>query len=1056
MKKVLALVLAFAMVFSSISFVFAEDVVSDEAAALSTIGMLEGDGGGVTVEYETKELNKLTGAIMILKLKGLYEEALEYDGVDNFEDAEEVKWEEGRNILAYLKDNPAVGFIGSEGKFGPTETLSEQMFYKVLLENLGYKQVTADVADGDFAWEETLEFAEGLGLVPANPEVFTIGELSKAVVAALKTNIKDGKAWIEVLVENEKVALDDAVAAGFMAEAPGLVEAEVKEVKAIGNTVVEVKFKEAVGEEAENLDNYEIDGLDIVDAAIEAEKVIRLETAAQTKGKIYFLKIGENSFKFTGLAKVSGAPAIDKVVSEDVDEVVITFTKKIDLATGTDVENFSIAGVDVVEAEVDGEDVILTTEGLKNKTDYTVKVTNIKSIDGVAKRADSKKFKTRFDFSAPGIKGNIEVETNQRIIVNFTEKVTQESAEELENYTIVRDVKDGEELEILSITWDDDDEDNVEIETEPMEKNKDYKLTVVNIEDQRKVANVMTRPVSRTFKAKAEDNKAPAIESAKAISPTTVLVKFKDDSRFDEDSLLDYNNYYSDDIDIETVELLSNKKIDGKYYAKVLLEVEEMEFKKTYNIEIADIADEFGNAMDSKKNKVTLKESDLESAKVTNAVATKESEVEVTFNKELDKATAEDISNYEIDNDIGAPLKAKLDEKTNIVTLTTNKLKNSWDDYYELTVDGVEDASGNELYFDEYPIDTKTKVWDEENPELEDVQLLNKFVLALTFNEEVKFTKEEEAYVSIYECEEEDGKIVKVKNEIKLFAKERVDDNDVVEFSNYKAEDFVAETTVTYAVYEVKGITDLMGLKVDAFDFGDFTFDSTDEDDDPDVVEMDDYEQVNGAEFKVWMSRNVKFAEGVNKNNVKTIDNKTSFTVKIDNDDPNIVTFTLNNASKQNMLEEEKEYKFKFNEIFVDYHGIEAGEVDYETDASKDPNCTILEGEFKDEDKPYAEEVVVKNRFNIELVFDEKIAVDSLTTTSHFEVWNYDLDKKVNISKAEVSGKKVKIELAKPLEARYEYELRFIDTKVVKDLVGNEWKFDSESSFYFDGTNLAD
>ena len=54
MKKTLALILAFAMVFSTISFVFADEevvAVSDEAAALGTLGVLEGDGGGVTAEY---------------------------------------------------------------------------------------------------------------------------------------------------------------------------------------------------------------------------------------------------------------------------------------------------------------------------------------------------------------------------------------------------------------------------------------------------------------------------------------------------------------------------------------------------------------------------------------------------------------------------------------------------------------------------------------------------------------------------------------------------------------------------------------------------------------------------------------------------------------------------------------------------------------------------------------------------------------------------------------------------------------------------------------------
>ena len=246
MKKVMALVLALAMVFSTITVAFAEDEVSAEAKALATIGMLEGDGGGVTADYTAKELNRFTAAIMILKLKGLYEDALKYDGVNNFADVAELKWEEGKKVLAYVKDNP-VGFAGNEkGEFKPYDTLSEQMLYKVLLENLGYKQTTAEIADGDFAWDGTLEFAEKLGLKPAKAEKFTVDGLAKAVVASLKTNMKDGKAWIEVLVESEKVNKEKAVAADLMADAPATTDAKLSALKAISNNKLEVKFDDDV------------------------------------------------------------------------------------------------------------------------------------------------------------------------------------------------------------------------------------------------------------------------------------------------------------------------------------------------------------------------------------------------------------------------------------------------------------------------------------------------------------------------------------------------------------------------------------------------------------------------------------------------------------------------------------------------------------------------------------------------------------------------------------------------------------------------------------------
>lgn len=1042
MKKVLALVLAFAMVFSSISFVFAEDVVSDEAAALSTIGMLEGDGGGVTAEYETKELNKLTGAIMILKLKGLYEEALEYDGVDNFEDAEEVKWEEGRNILAYLKDNPAVGFIGSEGKFGPTETLSEQMLYKVLLENLGYKQVTADVADGDFAWEETLEFAEGLGLVPANPEVFTIGELSKAVVAALKTNIKDGKAWIEVLVENEKVAIDDAVAAGFMAEAPGLVEVAVKEAKALGNTVVEVKFKEEVGAEAENLDNYAIEGLEIVDAALAGEKVVRLETAAMTKGKVYKLVVGEDKVEFTGIAKVSGAPEIDgKPVSEDVDEVVIKFTKNIDLATGSDVANFTIAGVDVVGAAVDGDEVTLTTEGLKNRTNYTVKVANIKSVDGAAKKADSKSFRTNFDFTAPSIKGDIERETFQRIVVNFTEKVTQDSAEDIENYAIKLNKTDGEELEILEITWDDDDENNVTIVTEAMERNKEYKITVNNIADQRKTPNVMTRPASKTFKGLAEDKTGPKVGDVTVLSPEKVLVVFTDDSKIDADSALDLANYELKDLDIYDIE--KHKDSLGEF--KVILTVEEMETGKGYELKINDILDEFGNEMKNEyKKTIRATENVIASVKLNSAKATGKNKIELVFSGEVDKSSAESISNYEVSEGIGAPTKAKLESNKTTVTLTVADLI-SWNDssdaYYEVTVDGVEDLATNVLFY-EMDLDTWTSPWDKDNPKLEDVDAANKYVVALEFDEKVEQLIGETVKLQIVEYDTDADEWDSTP--IDLDFGDIVEDDTVVEF-NYSTgldpEKRYAVYKVVYNEAEDGGIVDLAGnpFLATSFELGEFEFTVPNED--IEAPYMENYEQKDGKTFEVTFSKNVEIKDG---EGTQTAGNLT-FTLSLKSD-RSVVKFVANGKIKDGT-----DYEFKFKEIFTDKYEVDAEE--------EDEGKTILTGEYTDDDEPYIDDVVAKNRYVIKVVFDEHINGTASTLAGYFELKNYDLDKSITIttgdSETRIDKNVLYLKLSKPLESRYEYELKFKKNKGIKDLVGNELKNEEDVYYYFDGTNLA-
>ena len=152
-----------------------------------------------------------------------------------------------------------------------------------------------------------------------------------------------------------------AVAVGLVEEVPTAVEVAIDDVYAVGNTVVVVEFEDDVDPAAAgNIANYAIEGLAINAVTVADTDKVVLDTAPMSSGKLYTLTVGESSMKFTGVAKVSGAPDIDKVVSEDVEEVVITFTKNIDYATGTDVANYSIAGVEIAKAEVDEDEVTLT------------------------------------------------------------------------------------------------------------------------------------------------------------------------------------------------------------------------------------------------------------------------------------------------------------------------------------------------------------------------------------------------------------------------------------------------------------------------------------------------------------------------------------------------------------------------------------------------------------------------------------------------------------------------------------------------------------------------
>jgi len=1036
-KKILALLLAFAMVFSTMTVAFAEGTaeIGADANALKTIGVLKGDTSeGVTPEYLAKETTRMQAAIMYLRLKGLEDEAMAYTGTANFSDANTMTWPEGKAIMAYLKANPQLGWIGADaGKFNPFETITAQQYYKVMLEALGYKQTTAEVV-GDFTWPEVMEFAASKGLVKvADVAKFTNNDLAVATIEGLKTNMKNSdKTLAAALVEAEMINKKAAVAAGLYEEE---IHAAVKSAKALGNSVVEVVFEADVNSAAANADNYAIEGLKINSAAVTGEDTVRLETAAMTSGKLYKLTVGEKTVQFTGIAKVSGGPEIDSVISEDVEEVVIDFNKNIDYATGTDVANYSIAGVEIVKAEVDGDEVTLTTEGLKNKTKYTVKATNIKSVDGVAKRSNTETFTVRFDTNAPKIEGEIEVQTNERIVVKFNEKVTKESAENLANYSIKEDKTNGSELDILSITWDSDsdDQNNVEIVTEPMEKREDYKLTVNNIADQRKAANVMTRPATKVYKAIAEDDKAPKWETLTVLSPTTILVEFSDGSKINEESATDLSNYELEGLDIESIRTIKN---EWKVF-RAILTVEEMETGKTYDLTIVDILDEFGNSMAETTKPAKAVSSSLAASKLDTAKATGKNAIELKFTKEVDEKTAENIANYTIDEEVGAPTKAILEADGVTVKLEVNDIINGYGEY-DIIVDGVEDLAGNELYY-KMKVDTVSVKWDLTAPKLEDADVVSSKVVALSFDERVEFETGAKLVLAVNGVDDEG-------TNVKLTAKGYAEENKVIEFSSATTLENGKDYTVVSIVYGDPatdgGVKDLIGNRVlkSSIRFGDFTFEGTDEE--LDLTEVDSYEQVNGKTFEVTMSKYVDFT-GADASDVE------GFTVSIDK---NVVTFVKNDGK----IIEDTDYEFNFADFLADKHGNPVENAD-------DDDLTILTGEYTDTEAPEIESVVAKNRETIEITFSEDIPVMDAAAKTAFinglNLKNYDLDSGISVSMDDDNAisdndgdNVIRIKVGKPMEARYEYELT-VKKGSFRDFVGiaNE----DDDSFYFDGTNLA-
>jgi hypothetical protein len=287
-RKLLALVLAIAMI--ATIFVVPSAAVAP-GAACEILGLLQGEGEGVTAEYLAKGTTRAQGLLITLRARGLEDEALAFTGTDTFTDAGDVP-EFWAPILAYAYANPALGWVGDgDGTFRPADIMTGAELAKVMLALLGYEQ------GEDFEWDDIATFAESKGVTVPEGEA-TNDDLAASLVEALATETKEGGTLVDALIADGVVTEEAAL------------EAEVKETEPAVTTAfaVEVagaKKVKAIFAEAQDIDTAVITlkkgavGQAITPKWNDAKKEVTLTKAiAFTKGD-YTLTINGEAVDFT-------------------------------------------------------------------------------------------------------------------------------------------------------------------------------------------------------------------------------------------------------------------------------------------------------------------------------------------------------------------------------------------------------------------------------------------------------------------------------------------------------------------------------------------------------------------------------------------------------------------------------------------------------------------------------------------------------------------------------------------------------------------------------------
>lgn len=1012
-RRILALVLAVSLVLASMPGLSVQaDSIGKEAQACKELGILIGaDASGVTAKYLATAPTRIQAFIIVLRLKGLYEEAAEFEGDDNFTDASSAGW--AKSYMAYAKANPDLGWQGyPDGSFAPGDKISGQAFYKVMLEALGYKQ------DVDFTYAETLKFAEEIGLVKKAEDVsrlknFTVNDVAKGIYNALNTRPEGSdKKLITALVENGDIPADKAVAAGFELDAES---AGVVSFNAVANDKIEIEFDKDIVLQKADIEISQLGGsgrLSVLSVDSQGRKAVikttdakpfnayelTINTLVPTDGMV----VRDYKKKYVAMPKDTTKPTLKHELLGR-NEILVTFSEEVDRTTAESLSNYLIEyDVEVLSAELQssGKAVLLKTTDMSPGGFYRLTVQKVCDIAGNSIDMYREPFNgPRGDSQSPSVT-NVRSENNSTVTVTFNERVDLSTAEDIGNYEInngisVIDAKLDESGRVVTLR------------TDAQQSGTAYRLTVSGVEDA--WGNTMYRK-EYGFVA---DSTRPAA-SVMAVSNNEVRVAFT--KKMDKASAEDIGNYMADKgLEIKDAVLDESGK-------NVTLITSEQTFREVYTLTIMQVYDAWGNMINITAGKFGGMAPDNRELSYT--AKSGGDKLIITFNKRVDKETAEDVFNYVLDKELGYAAKAELDGSGRVVTLLT--ANHSSGKIYTVTVKNVKDVFGNKISTDDKICTKKFAGISGGNESsgtlnLETVISVNVNTIDLVFNGELTADELKDMKIDVNVPDEYDYKLPSGLDYYKYFS----GSSKVVRIQ------FITGTSKNPDVFESGNAYEVEVTGVDRLNSKDganvklFAGNST-PNDPPEVLEVN---AMNNTAVEVVFSEPVK---GITKSQFEIRDKITIEGVSVADDDE-ITDRVILYISSSTKLDDD-EYKLYVRSGVKDAAGLNSVYT-----GSSSSSYIEFDGNSDENESPFVEsDITVLDSYTIQFSFNEPIQD---ITTGSFSVRRISGSGStgLNISKAVLSDDRKTVTLymnAKyaGLESDYGYELSCNSS--VKDLQG--------------------
>lgn len=365
--------------------------------------------------------------------------------------------------------------------------------------------------------------------------------------------------------------------------------------------------------------------------------------------------------------------------------------------TAADMEQFKIRGnggalLELTKADlIDNKTIWLTTKSQTPGTQYTLIADKEFRFVGMSR-----------DVLAPML-----VKENSRVMDFITVKLVFDKDMDPRTALDVANYKTEGGITFLSAKFDKDKDGNdiktdVILTTSSQERNKLYTVNV-----QKTVTDVAGNSVSMDeernvfrFVGLVADTAAPRLTSVYSLNAQKLMVLFDDQSDLDIASAENIGNYTvinrsNVNNGLSVISAKVTKNTSDKYLL-VELRTSQQVVGNTYEISISNVTDKFGNmisATTNYKGSFTGQSADTSGPKLLYLRTISNARVDLIFDENVTRETAEVTSNYSIDNDLSV-IRAELDEDDKkIVHITTSSQKSNT--LYKIRAFGVMDEFGN-------------------------------------------------------------------------------------------------------------------------------------------------------------------------------------------------------------------------------------------------------------------------------------------------------------------------------------------------------------------------